>query len=118
MADREGSIYYQSNHYFDFDRACNFLAKEGLTLLNKPENGNILALDDEGDDYVLSYEQAKQKALSGNLFNITIWLNYQWETIWTFRRENNYFIQDFYLGSLLHEQRNQVSKIFLKFNNI
>lgn len=115
MADRKGSIYYLNNDDFDFDRACDFLAKEGLTLIDKPKNGKILALDDEGDDYVISYEQAKQKALSENLFNVTIWLNYQWQTIWTFRRENNCWVQDFYLSFLLQEGRNQVSKIFVKF---
>lgn len=115
MADREGSIYYRNIEDFDFDRACDFLALEGISLLNKPNDGKILALDDEGDDYEISYEQVKQKALSGNIFNVLIWLNYRRKSYWTFRSQNSCFVLDFYLGSLLHEEGDRVSRIFTKF---
>ena len=84
MADREGSIYYQSIHDFNFDRTFAFLAKEGISLPNKSKNGKIIALDDVGDDYEVSYEQVKQKALSGSLFNVVAWLNYQKKSFLTF----------------------------------
>jgi len=69
MADREGSIYYRNLEYFDFDKACSFLAKEGLSLYDKPENGRIIALDEVGDEFEISYEQAKQKVY-GEKFSI------------------------------------------------
>lgn len=115
MANREGGIYYRNYSDFDFDKACAFLVQEGISLLNKPKNGKILALDDIGDEYEISYEQTKQKALSGNIFNVIIWLNYQRQSYWTFRSENNCLIIDFYLGFLFQEERNQVSKTFTKF---
>ena len=115
MADREGSIYYRSIEDFDFDRACAFLAKEGVSLWNKSHNGKILALDDVGDDYEISYEQVKQKALSGSIFNVNIWLNYRSKSFWTFRSHNSCFVSDFYLGFLSQEERDRVSKIFTKF---
>lgn len=115
MADREGSIYYQSIENFDFDRTCAFLAEEKIFLSDKPDNGKILALDDIGDDYEISYEQAKKKVLSGKTFNINIWLNYQRKIFWTFRSQNDHFVLDFYLGFLSQEDRDKVSKIFTKF---
>ena len=115
MVDKQGSIYYQNLEDFDFDRACNFLVKEGIFLYNKSHDGKIIALDDVGDDYEISYEQTKQKALSGNMFNVKIWLNYRWRIIWTFRSRNNCFVLDFHLFSLFDEERDKVSKIFFKF---
>ena len=35
MADREGSIYYQSINNFDFDHTFAFLAKGGSGLCNR-----------------------------------------------------------------------------------
>ena len=113
MADREGSIYYQSIHDFNFDRTFAFLAKEGISLPNKSKNGKIIALDDVGDDYEVSYEQVKQKALSGSLFNVVAWLNYQKKSFLTFYLKDKHFVLEFYLGFLLQEERDLVSKIFL-----
>ena len=115
MADREGSIYYRNIEYFDFDRACAFLAKEGITLLNKPNNGKILALDNIGDDYEISYFEVKQKALSGNIFNVNIWLDYQRKSFLTFRLQDNSFVLDFYLGFLSKKEKDRVSKILMMF---
>ena len=115
MADREGSIYYRSIKDFDFDKACAFLAQEGISLSNKHNESEILALDDVGDEYKISYEQTKQKALSSNMFNILIWLNYQRKSILTFRLQDNCFVLDFYLGFLFQEERDRVSKAFTKF---
>lgn len=115
MADREGSIYYRSVTDFEFDRACDFISKEGIFLVNKPENGKILALDEIGDEYEISYQQAKQKALNDDLFNLLIWQNCRGQIIWTFRSHNGCFIFDFYLGFLSQEERDRVSKIFTKF---
>ena len=115
MADSIGGIYYRNYSDFDFDKACAFLMKEGISLLNKPHDGKIIALDEVGDDYEISYEQTKQKALSGDMFNVKIWLNYRWRTIWTFRSENDCLIIEFVLWSLLDEEADKVSKIFFKF---
>ena len=115
MADSIGGIYYRNYSDFDFDKACAFLMKEGISLLNKPHNGKIIALDEVGDDYEISYEQTKQKALSGNLFNFSIWPTYQRRSIWTFRSENNFLIIEFGLWSLFDEEADKVSKIFFKF---
>ncbi len=114
MADREGSIYYESINDFDFDRTFAFLAKEGISLPNKSKNGKIIALDEVGDDYEVNYEQVKQKALSGSLFNVVAWLNYQKKSFLTFCLKDDHFVLDFYLGYLLQEERDLVSKIFLK----
>ena len=114
MADREGGIYYQSIDDFDFDRTFAFLAKEGISLLNKSKNGKIIALDDVGDDYEIRYEQVKQKALSGNLFSVVAWLNYQQKSFLTFYLKDKHFVLEFYLGFLSQEERDLVSKIFLK----
>ncbi|MBE9048718.1 hypothetical protein IQ255_30810 [Pleurocapsales cyanobacterium LEGE 10410] len=114
MADREGSIYYQSINDFNFDRTFAFLAKEGISLPNKSKNGKIIALDDVGDDYEVSYEQVKQKALNGSLFNVVVWLNYQKKSFLTFYLKDKRFVLEFYLGFLLQEERDLVSKIFLK----
>ena len=115
MVDKQGSIYYQDIEDFDFDRACDFLAQEKIYLLNKPQNGRILALDDVWDEYEISYKQTKQKALSGNMFNVDIWLNYKWRTLWTFRSQDDCFVLDFHLFSLSQQDRNKVSKAFVKF---
>ena len=115
MADREGSIYYRNYSDFDFDKTCAFLMKEGISLLNKPHDGKIIALDEVGDDYEISYEQTKEKALSKETFNVIIWLKYQREILWTFRSHNNYLILEFYLGFLFQEERDKVSKIFFNF---
>ena len=114
MADRVGSIYYESINDFDFDRTFAFLAKEKISLPNKSENGKIIALDEVGDDYEVNYEQVKQKALSGSLFNVVAWLNYQEKSFVTFYLKDNHFVLEFYLGFLLQENRDLVSKIFLK----
>ena len=114
MADREGSIYYQSINDFNFDRTFAFLAKEGISLPNKSKNGKIFALDEVGDDYEVSYEQVKQKALNGSLFSVVAWLNYQKKSFLTFRLKDNHFVLEFYLGFLWQEERDLVSKIFLK----
>ena len=110
MADREGSIYYQSIQDFDFDRACTFLAEKKISFFNKHNNGNILALNDVGDDYEISYEQVKQEALSGKTFNVNIWLNERRKLFWTFRSQDGYFVFDFYLGFLSQEDRDKASK--------
>ena len=115
MVDKQSSIYYQRIEDFDFDRACSFLEKKGISLLNKPYDGKIIALDDEGDDYEISYEQTKQKALSSNMFNVKIWLDYKWRVIWTFRLSNNCFVLDFHLFSLFEHEKNLVSKAFFDF---
>ena len=115
MVDKQGSIYYRNIEYFDFDRACAFLAQEGIFLLNKPYDGRIIALDDVGEDYEIGYEQTKKNALSGNMFNVKIWLNYKWRVIWTFRLRNNCFVLDFHLFSLFDKEKNKVSKTFTKF---
>ena len=115
MADREGSIYYQSIQDFDFDRACTFLAEKKISFFNKHNNGNILALNDVGDDYEISYEQVKQEALSGKTFNVNIWLNERRKLFWTFRSQDGYFVFDFYLGFLSQEDRDKASKAFFDF---
>ena len=114
MADREGSIYYQSINDFNFDRTFAFLAKEGISLPNKSKNGKIFVLDEVGNNYEVSYEQVKQKALSGSLFNVVAWLNHQKKSFLTFYLKNNHFVLEFYLGFLLQGERDLVSKIFLK----
>ena len=115
MADSIGSIYYQNIEDFDFDRACIFIAEEGISLQDKADGGKILALDDEGDDYEIDYEQTKQKALSGKIFNVSIWPTYQRRSIWTFRSERNCLIMEFGLGSLFDGERDKLSKAFVKF---
>lgn len=45
---------------------------------------------------------------------MVIWFNNQWQTFWTFRLEQGYFIQDFYLGFFSQERRDQISRIFFK----
>ena len=114
MVDRQGGIYYQGIDDFDFDRTFAFLAKQRISLTNKSKNGKIFALDEVGDDDEVSYEQVKQKALSGNLFNVIAWLNYQRKSFLTFYLKDNHFILEFYLGFLLQEERDLVSKIFLQ----
>ena len=114
MADREGGIYYQSINDFNFDRTFAFLAREGISLPNKLENGKIFALDEVGDDYEVSYDRVKQKALNGSLFNVVAWLNYQQKSFLSFRLKDNHFILEFYLGFLSQKERDLVSKIFLK----
>ena len=115
MADSLGGIYYRNYSDFDFDKACSFLAKEGISLLNKPYNGKILALDDVGDDYEITYEQMKEKASSGNIFNVSIWPTYKRRSIWTFRYDNSCLILEFGLWSLFDEEVFRVSKVFTKF---
>ena len=115
MADREGSIYYQNYSSFDFDKACTFLGKEEIYIVNEPHDGKIFALGNLGNEYQASYEEVKQKALSGQIFNVIIWLNYQKQIYWTFRSQNNYLIIDFYLGFLSQKERDKVSRAFTKF---
>ncbi len=115
MADSIGSIYYQNIHNFNFDKTCAYLIGEGIYLLDKQDNGRILALDDEGDDYEISYEQTKQKALSGKMFNFSIWPTSLRRSIWTFRSESDCLIIEFGLDSLFNEEANKLSKAFTKF---
>ena len=117
MARREGSIYYQNIKEFDFDKTCNFLAREGISLASKRKlhNSKILALDDEGDDYEISYEQAKKKVLNSDYITINTWLNEQEQIFWAFRSQEGYFIMDFYVGFLSQAGRDKVSKMFFKF---
>ena len=117
MARREGSIYYRNVEEFDFDKTCDFLEKEGISLASKRKlhNGKILALDDDGDDYEVSYEQAKEKALNSNCFNINTWLNDEEKIFWTFRPQDGHFVMDFYLGFLCQAGRDKVSKMFFNF---
>ena len=115
MSERQGGIYYRNQLEFDFDRACAFLAREGISLFDKPDNGKIFAINDEAEEYEISYEQTKQKALSGKMFNVYIWRNLQWRTLLTFRQANNCFVLNFELSSLSNVDKDLVSKIFFKF---
>ena len=115
MSERQGGIYYRNIKEFDFERACAFLASAGISLFDKPENGKIFAINDEGDEYEISYEQAKQKALSGKMFDVYIWRNLQWRTLLTFRQVNNCFVLNFELSSLSNVDKDLVSKVFFKF---
>lgn len=115
MTDRQGGIYYRNIEEFDFDRVCAFLAEKGISLFDKPDNGKIFAIDDEEAEYEISYEQTKQKALSGEMFNVNIWRNLQWRTLLTFREANSCFVLNFELSSLSNEDKDLVSKIFFKF---
>ena len=115
MSERKGGIYYRNIEEFDFERAFAFLARGGISLFDKPDNGKIFALDETGAEYEISYEQTKKEALSGKMFNVYIWRKLQWRTLLTFRQANNCFVLNFELSSLVHEDKDLLSKIFFKF---
>ena len=115
MADKKGSIYYRDIRSFDFDRAFNFLNNKGLSNKGEPKNTKIIALDDDGDDYEINYDQVKEKAYTEDIFNIKLWLYFRWRIILTFRKEHGCFILEFHLFSLLHKEIDIVSKIFVSF---
>ena len=117
MAIREGSIYYRNVEEFDFDKTCDFLEKEGISLASKRklDNGKILALDDDGDDYEVSYEQVKEKVSSSNYLTINTWLNDEEKIFWSFCPQDGHFVMDFYVGFLCQAGRDKVSKMFFNF---
>ena len=114
MATGGCRIYSHSQQSFCFREASMFLSKKGFHLI-RPDTGVIIALDDEGDSYEISYELACQKVEGAEPFAVELWLDSESTMPWTLCLEDNVSIQDFHFFSLDNMQIELASKTLFEF---
>ncbi|MEN9222698.1 MAG: hypothetical protein Q6M04_09705 [Thermostichus sp. BF3_bins_97] len=123
MIWQHGTIYYKSKKLFDFDDTIHFLVTNGLELY-MPDYyrsiglaGLICTVDDQGDSYGLTYEQAKEEALTkDSLFIKLIWDRGENICIgWRMRFEGGLFVQRFFFDELDKEEFDDAVRIIFDF---
>lgn len=115
MTQEGATIYYSSNKYFNFKKACSSLSELGLSILD-PETLLVTGIGTKGNNFEASSIEKAQDLFKFRNFGFNIWLENGHQTFWSFVEQDNYFHHNLAFNYLdCNDIEQIVSQVFIKF---